>query len=262
MLKDEFGQTVYVRVQHNQTHIFVLLDLITSLDNGDSEAVVCLDTKDDGGNTPLLDDYAFYCDTTQTLAAYQGNGQGGSVSWTAVSKPAGAQVAWSFSYSNDPYETSNHEIYELQIPVKFLGDKYSYGFYVATYDEISSTFLEYPVTAQGYWNSNLAFYFFVPAPGNWGDIRSDIMFKSEVGAAPTPTPMPTPTPTSNPTSTPTFTAAPTPTPIQGSFPTTLIWAIVILIAAVGTGIVGFFLQAIRRRRSRQRLQISAREQSP
>jgi len=188
ILQNEFEWTVYIRIKHNQTHLFILLDFITDQSESSLDSCgICFDTLDNGGNFPRVDDYEFllYCfdwshygDFYFYHEVYQGRGTGGYNPWVEIEKPLQTKMEMGFSSINDPYEGNrNHRIYEFQIPCSFLGQGYYYGFYAFVFDSGTDTLLEWPTNAGGVYQGEEEEI--PPAPGNWGDIESDTEFVPE-----------------------------------------------------------------------------------
>jgi len=170
--------------------------------------IACLDTKDTGGNFFSAKDYgfAFAQGGLGGIESFQGSNAG---SWAAIPNPSGLAITPGFSSTYDPYNsTTNHHIFEFQIPCSLLGASYSYGIYLSVSG--GGTLVQWPQNAGGVefsWKGN-NYVEGVPAPDNWGEITSTTQF------AETPPPSPSSSPTEAPTSSPTETA--TPSPIQTS----------------------------------------------
>jgi hypothetical protein len=177
MIQNQYGWTMYVRMMHNASYLFVLVDFITDQSDNHDYARIGFDTANDGGNCPKVDDYLFECFAARGGSClFQGKGTGGVGwdQWTEIDWPDGAIAEWGFSRVCDPYEPGrNHQIYEFQIPCGFLGDNNAharfYGFYIYATDNYD-TLLEWPPNAGGDCSTG------PPAPGNWGDIESKIPF--------------------------------------------------------------------------------------
>ena len=119
---------------------------------------------------------------------HQGKGTGGEEPWVwLTTTPQGTEMKSGFTRANDPYESGrDHRVYEFQIPCRFLGQGYVYGLYAFVWDEGSDTLLEWPVNAGGTkpysggydWTPEYK-YKAPPAPGNWGDVTSNVEFVPE-----------------------------------------------------------------------------------
>jgi len=188
IIQNEFEWTFYIRLKHNQTHLFALLDFISDQGYSTTDTCgICFDTDNDGGNFPDLGDYEFHWAHggqfySYTEALHQGTGKGGGYNeamvWISPPMPLGTEMERSFSSTHDPYEDGrDHEIYEFQIPCSFLGENYFFGFYAYVYDSTSDTLLEWPVDAGGVVERVCRIN--VSAPGNWGNIESDVKFIPE-----------------------------------------------------------------------------------
>jgi hypothetical protein len=175
MIRNKFGWTLYFRAKHNQTHLFALLDFVTDQSqHWEDTGGICFDTKDDGGNYPMTDDYEFfYSGYHGRCETYQGKGTGGTYPWIDITTPPQTTAVIGFSSLNDPYESGkNHCNYEFQIPCSFLGRGYFYGFYGFVQDSNTDTLLQWPENAGG---TTIE----APAPGNWGNIASSVEFIPE-----------------------------------------------------------------------------------
>lgn len=167
MINNGYNWTAYLRIEHNGTYLFILIDFTSDQTNSSSDnAWIYFDTKDDGGTHPQTDDYEF-----DTTGFRQVNGSAAPPQyWVNMTPPAGAVMAKGFSYLNDPYDnTTDHEIYEFRIPCSFLGGGHVYGFYAAVMDSSTHTILHWPVASSDPSNPSL-----------WGDIYSGTQFAPEL----------------------------------------------------------------------------------
>lgn len=166
VISNENNWTAYLRIEHNGTYLFVLIDFISDQSNSSSNnAWIYFDTKDDGGTLPQTDDYSF-----DSTGFRQINGSAAPPQWVNITPPAGAVMAKGFSHLNDPYDnTTDHEIYEFRVPCSFLGGGHIYGFYAVVMDSSTYTILHWPVASADPSDPNL-----------WGDIYSGTQFVPEL----------------------------------------------------------------------------------
>lgn len=181
-LENEFNQTAYLRIKHNMTQIFVLIDFVTDHSSSTyDQGGICFDTSNNGGDLPQDDDYLFGILAGQSpkqVDMYKGtaSGEKPADAWVRIFLPEVIGRA-SFSSLNDPYEGSrNHRIYEFCIPCKYLDVASNYGFYAFVCDWHNDTLLEWPKDSGGIWERGpVGAYTIPPSPQNWGDINGDFV---------------------------------------------------------------------------------------
>jgi hypothetical protein len=171
-ISNQNNMTAYLRIEHNGTYLFILIDFISDQTNSSSDNVwIYFDTKDDGGTLPQTDDYVF-----DITGFRQGTGSAtGGSQWVYIATPAGAIMAKGFSHLNDPYDNATvHEIYEFRVPCSFLGAGHFYGFYAVVIDSSTFTILHWPVASADSSDPNV-----------WGDIYSATQFVPELSPSST-----------------------------------------------------------------------------
>ncbi|MDH7563684.1 MAG: hypothetical protein QHH24_02205 [Candidatus Bathyarchaeota archaeon] len=180
-LENTVNMTGYLRVKHNFTCIFILLDFATDYTRSTYDiGGVCFDRLDNGGVLPQSDDYLFGIQAGQTPAqvdVFQGTGTGQYPrdAWARVSL-VDVEGKANYSHVNDPYEGSiDHRIYEFQIPCKYLGAAEDYGFYVFACDYHSNSMLEWPLGAGGNWTRMQPLFNVPPSPQNWGAVTDNFI---------------------------------------------------------------------------------------
>nr|MDO8132848.1 hypothetical protein [Candidatus Njordarchaeum guaymaensis] len=131
-------KTVYIRIKHDNEYIYVLLDFVTDSVIEYAEqmtpekpydgAAIVLDTNDDGGGAPHIDDYLFGVRWNSPTTYFQMTRKGTGSGWSDwLPNPEGFIGASSMDSSNDPYNPSPHLIYELRVPIFYIGQKTVYG---------------------------------------------------------------------------------------------------------------------------------------
>lgn len=179
------GWAFYLRLKHNGTHLFVLLDVVSDKTESTHDfGGIFFDAKDDGGSLPREDDYGFvmslgYPDFT-TL--FQGTGIGNTTgqAWApVVGHPYNDLYKGGFSGTNNPYETDRHRILEFAISRQRFNSELHYGFYAfisdrhsaGTFPDIVSTLVEWPIGAGG---TTIKYEVYAvdvpPPPDQWGDL--------------------------------------------------------------------------------------------
>jgi hypothetical protein len=131
--------TIYIRIKHDADYIYVLMDFPTDsvieyaggtalpTTPADTAGIV-LDTNDDRGTAPHADDYLFRIRWSSPSAYVQITRQGTGSAWSdLLPNPAGFVGASSMDAGNDPYSPSPHLIYELRVPISYIGQKATYG---------------------------------------------------------------------------------------------------------------------------------------
>ncbi|MBS7632967.1 hypothetical protein KEJ15_05020 [Candidatus Bathyarchaeota archaeon] len=189
-LENTVNMTGYLRVKHNSTCIFILLDFATDYSRSTYDLVgVCFDRFDNGGILPQSDDYLFGIQAGQTpsqVDIFQGTGTGEQPrdAWTRVFL-FDVEGRANYSHVNDPYEgTLDHRTYEFQIPCKYLGAAEGYGFYAFACDYHSNSMLEWPLNAGGNWTRMQPLFNVPPSPQNWGTMADNFIpeFSSNIFA--------------------------------------------------------------------------------
>ena len=170
--------TAYLKAKHDEAYLYVMIDFVSDqgLEASGDFAVICFDTKRDGGNVPLLDDYCFYR-ITRTGDFMDGIIQGNGVRWTVLQEAETwdpydekFDAAVAYSHKNDPYDSiNNHVIYEFRIPMDSYGFNEEMGFYVYVHDAYTKKFVEWPTNAGGK-QFKLIVKDILPAPDKWGDL--------------------------------------------------------------------------------------------
>lgn len=181
-LENESNQTAYLRMKHNTTHLFIVVDFVTDYSRSTYDlGGVCFDTLFNGGDLPQDDDYLFGILAGQTpdqVTMFRGRDAGESPkdAWTMISLPWVVGKA-SYSSTNDPYEgDDDHRIYELQIPCEYLDQASGYGLYAYVCDYHNNTLLEWPMGSGGTWERwRHELSRVPPAPENWGNISDNFV---------------------------------------------------------------------------------------
>jgi len=149
------GGTGYIRVKHNGSHLFVIIDSVwdSTLKSGFGSfegTYVAFDTEHDKSTVgPQLDDYLFFCGYSAWINAWVGNG----TQWTRIYETGynGTQ-----GLGPSPNNATPHRIDEMSVPVAYVGSVGSTGgFYVIVRDDSSWTdttytdWVEWPSGAGG-----------------------------------------------------------------------------------------------------------------
>ncbi len=186
------GQTGFIRAKFNATHLFVLID--SPWDTTPSTVYyhenvwLAFDTLNDGGSTPLADDYMIHASTEFTQMGWQGYPAGGN--WTM------AWLGWAGGFActqaggnfgaiplqASPNSAVPHRITEFAVPLNLVGYPPStVGFYVLLDDDSTdpdgtgylppTSYAEWPLGSGGTPGWPSGFGFAPPsAPMAWGDL--------------------------------------------------------------------------------------------
>jgi hypothetical protein len=125
----------YFKAKHDANRLYVLLDFVSDQETqeGDSGGVL-IDANNDGGQTPQPDDFQLTGRWNSATQFWSGMAKGTGTEWGSYTVlPAGFKAASSKNAANDPYSTSSHLIYELQIPLNQLNPT-EIGIYVYLFD--------------------------------------------------------------------------------------------------------------------------------
>jgi hypothetical protein len=177
------GGTGYIRVKHNNTHLYIIIDSVWDLTwvptTGSYEGTyVAFDTAHDGGTAPQTDDYLFFCGYSTWMNAWQGNGS----QWLPI---YGTGFVGEQFNGTSPNSGTVHRIDEMKIPLAYVGSIGSTsGFYVIVRDDSSdpddfgplpaTDWVEWPAGAGGEprgWPMAPTYYDPCPAPNAWGDLN-------------------------------------------------------------------------------------------
>lgn len=190
----------YVRMKHNSTHLFVMIDSPWDTKRAkwfESETTwLAFDTGHDHGLVPQPDDYLFdteYSSTGETHGhgvAWRGNGTAGT-EWAPISyihTDAGylaeSTSGWHHTLVPSPHSATPHRFEELRIPLAFIDEiGQTVGFYLMVIDDFydpdgsgpepSGSYIEWPAAAGGDssgWPFPPNYRDPCPPPNNWGHL--------------------------------------------------------------------------------------------
>jgi len=172
----ENQSTAYLRAKYDELFVYILVDFVSDqgLDKSGDLTVTCFDTRSNGGNFPLSDDYCFYR-VTRTGEDMNGIIQGNGTEWVILQEAESwdpydnkFDAAVAYSQMNDPYDSNNnHVIYEFRIPIDTYGLSEMMKFYVYVNDAYSNEFVEWPTNAGGK-QLKLIVKNVLPPPNKWG----------------------------------------------------------------------------------------------
>ena len=160
------GQKCFFHLKHNGYKLFILVGLVsaTNLTSMYTEVLVGIDVNGQGGVAPQNDDYLFRMLFTsesygimETILFDQGNG----VAWIKpkwfmrIDPKAGFGVG-GYSAGKNPYSSDFHWLCEMEISLKFLGARETYGFYISAYNSDLNTLFLLPGAGS------------VECPDSWG----------------------------------------------------------------------------------------------
>ena len=171
--------TAYLRAKYDETFVYILIDFISDqgLERSSDLAIVCFDTKNNGGNAPMSDDYCFYRITRagdDLDGIIQGNGMEWIIlqeaeTWDPYDEKFDAAVA--YSQMNDPYDSTNkHVIYEFRIPIESYYLAEMMKFYIYANDAYNDEFVQWPTNAGGKQFRSIV-KDVLPAPNKWGSLH-------------------------------------------------------------------------------------------
>lgn len=201
IVHQEKGFKAYLRTLHDGKKIYILLDYVD--DQSDTrgitgsfsdQAMVCFDTRNDGGDSFKPDDYCFMFHSIDWLLVSKGAGKTLTKleEGRKITTVVGFEAVAGFSQINNPYQSGRpHRIYEIAIPIDYLNPSNNYGFRVMIMDGDSRTLLTWPQNDAlwRYWSINdpkncgvtivdqsipgQGFYFVCPGyPNSWGNLVS------------------------------------------------------------------------------------------
>lgn len=151
------NQTCAFRLKHDGYYLSIIADVAFAgnFSSMFTEVLVGIDVNGQKGVAPQKDDYLFRMLFTQesygvmdTIFYDQGNGVG----WvrpkyfTQILPVAGYGVG-NYSSSSSPYNSGNHWACEMEISLKFLGARETYGFYISARNSDLDTVFSFPKNA-------------------------------------------------------------------------------------------------------------------
>jgi len=175
------GGTSYVRVKHDSSNLFVLIDSPwdnSTASNYDSEnSWLAFDTANNHGSNPQTDDWLFDGWYSYEANAWNGTGTG----WQTFPYPPGyysdsSTRDWGPGLQTSPHSASPHRIDEFKVPLTYVGSVGStVGFYVMVPDDANLTkpsvgYVEWPSYAGGDPEGWPDFDPPNPAPNSWGTL--------------------------------------------------------------------------------------------
>ena len=135
------GGTSYLRIKHNSTHLYIIIDspwdttnaTLATLEN----AYVAFDTEHDKSTVgPQPDDYLFNDEFSRWNIAWKGNG----TAWTSLHKTEINYTGMGYNATrwsgSSPKNAAMHRTDEFRIPLAFVSNSTS-GFYVIVIDDSS-----------------------------------------------------------------------------------------------------------------------------
>lgn len=156
-----------IKYAHDYENLFIFVSVVSDITPSriSDKAIICIDSKNDGGNVPKKDDFCFMAkigsDEPITL---RGGGQIATQGFfeKIPSHPeliaiGGTSGPW------DRYSKTPHSSYEFKIPLEIIGRSDSYGFFILIHD--SGDYFGWP-------NVKLENYPFIPEPNKWGQLVS------------------------------------------------------------------------------------------
>jgi len=159
-----------IRYAHDYENLLFLVSVVSDPTPSriSDKAIICIDSKNDGGIKPQEDDFCFMAkigsDEPITL-------QGGGLiavqgfyqkipNHPELIAVGGTSGEW------DRYSKIPHSSYEFKIPLEIIGRSNNYGFFIAIHDSDSGNYYGWPTDVK------LEKYPFIPEPNKWGQLIS------------------------------------------------------------------------------------------
>jgi len=130
IVKFDDGQRLSVKTGHDYENLYVLVNFIsdTSIQKSADKAIVCIDSKMNGGNVPQNDDYCFMVTVGSprpiTLQGGQTLAQSGYLK--KIENHPGLIAVGGISDKNDRYSNIPHSTYEFKIPLEIFGKLHTF----------------------------------------------------------------------------------------------------------------------------------------
>lgn len=159
-----------IRYAHDYENLLILISVVsdTTPSRISDKALVCIDSKNDGGNMPQVDDFCFMAKVgSNTPITLQGGGFNAFQGYyKKIENHPDLIAVGGISGEWDRYSKVPHSSYEFKIPLEIIGKSNSYGFFVAVHDPDSGNYFGWPTDAK------LEKYPFIPIPEKWGQLVS------------------------------------------------------------------------------------------
>jgi parallel beta-helix repeat protein len=147
------GGTSYVRVKHDGTYLYILIDSVWDTTNSSlypyENTWIAFDTIHNHGSAPQNGDYLFI---TSGIIAYAGDG----TKWIPIVVPSGFEAQssssdeWGPGLQPSPKNPEPHRIDEFKIPLTHVGPLGAIvGFYSMVVDDSTYNYVEWPTSAGG-----------------------------------------------------------------------------------------------------------------
>jgi len=156
-------------IKHDENWVYGIVDFISDeKNNGGDWLHISIDTKNDGGNIPQIDDYLFggewHGRSSPRLSCYMRRGTGKETEaegWSNTLTMKDALIA--SSKATSPNSDSEHLVYEFKISKKYFGGSPFVGMYLNVLDSgLSGSFMIWPFNEPRFlWSQ----------PSTWGDIE-------------------------------------------------------------------------------------------
>lgn len=167
---DSDNSEFVIRYAHDYENLLVLISVVsdTTPSRMSDKAIVCIDSKNDGGKVPQLDDYCFMAKVgSNTPTTLQGGGFNAFQGYyQKIENHPNLIAVGGISGEWDRYSKTPHSSYEFKIPLEIIGRSNNYGLFVAVHDPDSGNYFGWPN------NVKLEKYPFIPVPEKWGILFS------------------------------------------------------------------------------------------
>jgi len=159
-----------IRYAHDYENLLILVSVVSDSTPSriSDKAIICIDSKNDGGNKPQEDDFCFMAKvgssdpiTLQGGGLYAAQGFYQKIpNHPELIAVGGTSGQW------DRYSEIPHSSYEFKIPLEIIGRSNTYGFFIAIHDSDSGNYFGWPTDVK------LEKYPFIPEPNKWGQLVS------------------------------------------------------------------------------------------
>ena len=155
-----------IRYAHDYENLLILVSVVsdTTPSRISDKALVCIDSKNNGGNMPQKDDYCFVAKLGSSMPTTLQGGGFNAVQghYQTIENHPKLIAVGGISGEWDRYSKIPHSSYEFKIPLEIIGKSNTYGIFIAIHDAESGNYFGWPSDVK------MEKYPFIPEPNKWG----------------------------------------------------------------------------------------------
>jgi len=164
------GSNFVIRYAHDYENLLILVSVVSDITPSriSDKALVCIDSKNNGGDIPQKDDYCFVAKVGSNMpTTLQGGGLNAVQGhYQKIENHPELIAVGGISGEWDRYSKIPHSSYEFKIPLEIIGKSNNYGIFIAVHDADSGNYFGWPSDVK------IEKYPFIPEPNKWGQLIS------------------------------------------------------------------------------------------